>query len=81
MVCVLGRTVRFLSGRQAAEAKKNGTVAEMLAKKGAEKVRKQGDTEANKIIAEAQKQKDAVLAKAQAEADKIKQDALNRVNK
>ena len=77
--------VRFAAdssaNRLVAEGKKNGAVAEIIAKKGAEKVRKQGDAEANKLIAEAQKQRDALLAKAQAEADKIKQDALNRVNK
>ena len=76
--------VRFAAdssaSRLVAEGKKNGAIAEMVSKKGAEKIKKEGNVQATKVITEAQKQSDAILSKARGEADKVKQDALNRVN-
>jgi hypothetical protein len=77
--------IRFAADSSAtrlmAEGKKNGYIAEIAAKKGAAVVKKEGDEKAAKLVSETQKQADAILLKARAEADKIKQDALNRVNK
>jgi len=69
------------ANRLMAEGKKKGYIAEIASKKGASIVKKEGEDKASKIVTEAQKQSDVVMSKARAEADKIKQDALNRVNK
>lgn len=67
------------ANRTLSEGKKNGYIAEIAAKKIAEKLRKQGNEKATKLVAEAQQQSDAIVNRARSEAEKIKQDAANRV--
>lgn len=62
-----------------AEGKKNGIAAELVAKKAAEKTRKEGYTKADKIMADAKTKSDELLTKARAEADKLRLDALEKV--
>jgi len=69
------------ASRVTSEGKKNGYIAEIASKKVAEKVKKEGDVKAGKMVTEAQKQSDAIISRARAEAAKVKQDALNRVKK
>ncbi len=61
------------------QAKANGPLAEVAAKKAAEKIQTEAAKKSQQILDEARKQSDGIMAKAREEAAKIRQDANNKV--
>lgn len=61
------------------EAVKKGPLAELAAKKTAEKIKQEGYKKADDILADARKRSDTVLNKARTDADNVKQSAQSKV--